>query len=175
MWIDIPVEEDDVRDCMNTKRLRCCPHDLEVLRDYEYLCWMDSKLMVTDMQKVYDMMNSLVGTKVIALTRHPISHVDVWGEYNLAIQYPKYAVQKQQYEAYITIQLRNGFDSQKPLRHCCGFSVRKQCDMLNTIGETWYSHIQECGIEDQISWQFVAQQFEDSIQEFDYQYCWSYV
>lgn len=175
VWCDIPIRNDNVLDAMNVKHLRCCPHEYDILRDYEYICWIDSKLKVTDIQKVYDMMNSLVGTKVIALTRHPIPHVDVWGEYNLAIQYPKYESQKELYFAYIHKKLQEGFDEKKPLRHCVGFSVRKQCENVEKIGETWYSHIQECGIEDQISWQFVAQHFEDCIQEFGYQYCWSYI
>jgi hypothetical protein len=175
MWLDIPIENDNVRDSMNYKYLRCCPTKFDILCNYEYLCWMDSKLVVTDVERVYTMMNSLVGTKCIALTRHPIPHVDVWGEYTLALQYPKYALQKDQYAAYITKRLQEGFDEKKPLRQCVGFSVRKQCPMSETIGKTWYSHIQECGIECQISWQFVAQQFESSIEEFEYQYCWTYL
>jgi len=175
IWVDIPIENDNVLDAMNTKRLRCCPHKFDALRDYQYLCWVDSKLEITSTEKVYDMMNSLVGTKIIALTRHPIPHTDVWGEYNLAIQYPKYASQKDRYAAYISKRIAEGFDAKKPLRHCSGFSVRKQCKQMEDIGDVWYSHILECGIECQISWQFVAQLYEDSIQDFEFQYCWRYL
>lgn len=173
VWLDIPIENDNILDCANTKSLRCRPHLYEVLRPYEYVCWIDSKLRVTDLKKVYEMRDSLVGSKVIAITRHPYTYLDAWGEYNEAIKHAKYASQKDQYHNYIVSKLSEGFEN-KPLRHSCGFSVRKQCSLFQEIGETWYTHIQECGIEDQISWQFVVQLFPDAIQEFDYQYCWTY-
>jgi predicted 3-demethylubiquinone-9 3-methyltransferase (glyoxalase superfamily) len=174
VWLNIPIENDNIRDCMNTKHLRCCPHEYEVLRAYTLLCWIDSKIEITDIQKVYDMAHSLRGTKVIALCRHPILHVDVWGEYTLSLQYEKYAKQQKQYETYITKKLEEGY-STAPLRHHAGFSVRRQCEKMEEIGNMWYAHIQECGIQDQISWQFVAQRFKDSIEEFECQYCWKHL
>ena len=33
---------------------------------------------------------------------------------------------------------------------------------INTINTTWYQHIKECGIQDQISFFFVKQLFNDS-------------
>jgi hypothetical protein len=172
IWLDIPIENDNVRDAMNTKHLRCCPREYTVLRNYEYSCWIDSKFEVTDIQKVYEMVDSLTDSKVIAITRHPVEHKDVWGEYMLAIQYSKYYAQKEQYQIYIHKRLQEGFDKNKPLRHCTGFIVRKQCPKTDAIGRLWYSHIQECGIECQISWQFICQLFEDSIVDFEPKYCW---
>ena len=33
-------------------------------------------------------------------------------------------------------------------------------EKINLINETWYAHIQECGIQDQISFFFVKQLFD---------------
>lgn len=171
VWLKIPIESDPIRDCQNTKLLRCCPHLYEPLAAYKYLCYLDSKLWITDFQKVLDLRGALTDAMPLVLSRHPRNYASVWGEFEEAILQPRYAADKEQYSDYIKAQLRAGFQD-APLRHCCGFSIRKQGDMMRRIGECWYSHIGRCGIEDQISWQFVAQQFPDAILEIPYKDCW---
>ena len=40
-------------------------------------------------------------------------------------------------------------------------------EKTNKINETWYEHIQECGIQDQISFFFVKQLFEGYAHSFN--------
>ena len=39
-------------------------------------------------------------------------------------------------------------------------------DKINELNNTWYQHIEECGIQDQISFFFVKQLFNDDILSF---------
>ena len=48
------------------------------------------------------------------------------------------------------------------------------CEKTNEINEFWYNEIKECGIEDQISFQFVQQKYADLFLTLNYQESWKY-
>jgi len=162
---------------METKQLRTCPHRFEQLRTYDYLCWFDSKLQVYE-DKVNELVSKLSESpdKIIVLSKHPYSDqfTSVWDEFYLAIQSDKYAIQAQKYASYIRKQIENGFSEKINIHFCGGWNIRKMCKLAEEYGECWFSHIQECGIEDQISLQFVQQKYIDSIIVTEYQETWKY-
>jgi hypothetical protein len=176
IWSDALLVSDIGESARQSKRVRCLPHEIPELRSYEYLVWMDSKLRITEssalLSAVQDLRNS---SAVWAFTRHPLSYTSVWGEYHEAIQHEKYAVEKDRYHAYIESRLKAGYKESVPQRVCCGFSIRKQGRRVDEIGSEWFNEIQECGIEDQISFQFVHQDHEEDILLLPYQACWTYV
>jgi hypothetical protein len=174
VWLNVPIHNDNVKDAMASKELRCCPERFAELQDYDFLCWMDSKMRVTEGAHFKEMLNHLMSTECcIAATHHPLPYKTVWDEYTTAIKYQKYASEKDSYKKYIEQQLEKGADPNKPQRICCGFRLMKMNARRKELGELWLSHIQECGIEDQISWQFVHQLFEEEIALFPYQHCWT--
>ena len=173
VWLDIPIEHDEIKDALNTKLLRCCPHLFDTLGKYDYLCYLDSKLWITDIEKVIEIQRVLESdeTLTLAVSMHPNTYSSVWGGFNEALYQPRYKQYEKQYVDYINTQLQNGYKD-IPLRHCCGFSIRKQTECMRQIGERWYSHIHRCGIEDQISWQFIIQDFPTAVYEVPYKHCW---
>lgn len=174
--ISIPISNDNVVCAEQSKHLRCCPSEYPELAQYTYLCWIDSKLRITNIANLFEMKNALEASNAVwAFTRHPTPYTDVWGEYNAAIEHEKYARQKDRYTTYIESRLLAGYDEHKPQRVCCGFNIRKMTPLTKEIGSFWLSEIQECGIEDQISWQFVHQRYEAAILVVPFQSCWSYV
>ncbi len=174
VWVDTPIYNDNVRDAMSSKELRCCPERFPELTEYEYVCWMDSKMKFTNDENFKKMLEALLSSDaIVAATHHPLPYKTVWDEYETAIQYEKYAREKDAYKAYIERQLQAGADPMKPQRICCGFRLMKMNERRKELGETWLSHIRQCGIEDQISWQFIHQLFETEVVVFPYQWCWS--
>lgn len=107
IWIN---STDALKDTMETKELRACPHRFEILRPYKYLCWHDSKFDVF-VDKVIEAQSILESNDELcmALTRHPCTFTTVWDEYNLCIKYDKYAQQKDQYKRYIESRLCQGY------------------------------------------------------------------
>lgn len=174
VWEPIPVENDEVRDCQNSKFLRCCPHLIEQLAKHKNLCYLDSKLWVTDLDRILSIANDLTDEMPLCLSRHPGEHTTVWTEFNDAMLQHRYGQHRERYQLYMETMLRLGFQD-VPLRHCGGFRIQKNGVLSQRIGETWYAHIGRCGIEDQISWQFVIQQFPDSYMEIPYKSVWSAV
>lgn len=176
-WIPIllnnPIENNDIKDCQHTKLLRCCPHLFDPLQKYDYLCYLDSKIWISNISKIQDLQKILQDNEqlVIVLSRHPFNYKNSWDEFHEAMLQERYKTYEQQYIDYIEHQHRSGYKD-IPLRHCCGFSIRKQSDLMKRIGERWYTHICRCGIEDQISWQFVIQDFPNCVYEIPYKDCW---
>jgi hypothetical protein len=177
IWMpDIPIHNDPVADAMATKELKACPYRFPVLSPYSHLCWLDSKRRITNLQRVLEMAESLTGDAVLAVTVNPIldTYTDAWTEYTNAIQYEKYAREKESYSRYITDRLEEGY-ANAPLRHSIGCWIVRKSPGLDALGATWYHHIQMCGIECQISWQFVCQRFTRSIVEFPPKYMWEFL
>lgn len=176
LWVDLPQSEDPVVCAAQTKHLRCCPHAYPILRPYAYLCWMDSKLKISSLDQLREMVAQLEASSAVWMfTHHPIAYADVWGEFREAMQHEKYARQREQAAAYIQSRLDAGYGLTPPNRVCSGFSVRKQGPLAAEIGEVWYADIQVCGIECQVSFQFVHQRYEDAILVVPYQTGWSYL
>jgi hypothetical protein len=174
---DIPIYNDDILDTMNSKELRSCPHHFEILSKYEYLCWFDTKLKIFETNVNECIIRMKESNKFVALTKHPYSHkfTTVWDEYDNAIPIEKYNKQKDEYSKYIKKQIESGYSEKITVFYCCGFIVRKQnYSIVNEFNEFWFSNIKECGIEDQISFHFVRQKFDDIILGLEYQETWKY-
>ena len=182
LWIrifldSIPVHNCHVKDTMESKQLRCCPHKFEILNNYEYLCWFDSKLQVYE-NKIEELIIKLSNdnNKIIVLSKHPYSDkfTSVWDEFNLSINYEKYKSEKDKYIKYIEEKLHDGFSEKINIHFCGGWNLKKMCKKTEEFGELWYKHICQCGIEDQISLQFVQQKYIDFIIPVEYQETWKY-
>ena len=70
-------------------------------------------------------------------------------------------------KSYIYGQIEKGLVEQED-KHCqCGLLLRNmKHPKISEINDTWYAHIQECGIQDQISFFFVKQEFKEYILPF---------
>lgn len=173
--LDIPIKNNNILDCMNTKPIRTCPHKIKELQGYKFICWLDSKLNV-DEHKVDQLIEQMEkSNKKMVLSKHKFQFDTVWGEYNLAIQYEKYAEQKDMYKKYIESKLYSGISEKLPAHYCGGFTIRDLTDnRILSFNEEWLQNINECGIEDQISLQFVHQNYTDIILPVEYMWCWDY-
>ncbi len=174
--MDIPIETCNVKNSMYSKELKSCPHRFDILKKYDYICWFDSNLNLKE-EKINEILTILdTSDKIRAMTKHPYSdkYMSVWDEYNLCVRYDRYRIQKDQYKKYIETQLEKGFSEKIEIFFCSGFILRKNCEKTREIDEMWYRHIQECGIECQISFGFIQQLYSDSILPLEYQETWKY-
>jgi len=174
--LDIPIHNNHVHDAMASKEIRCCPHKFEILNNYEYLCWFDSKLKLYE-EIIVNLITQLTdNNKIIVLSKHVYSDKfnSVWDEFNLAMEFDKYNQQRDKNIKYIQTQLNNGFSENINIHFCAGWTLKKMCKKTEEFGELWYSHIKECGIEDQISLQFIQQTYIEYIIPVEYQFTWKY-
>jgi hypothetical protein len=103
----------------------------------------------------------------LLLRKHWFINDNIWNEYNESILQDRYYLQKEKYINYINRQINNGL-SNTTTNHCaCGFLIRNmKHEKIIDINNTWYNHIQECGIQDQISFFFIKQLFNEYILPF---------
>ena len=181
-WIPIfedkQTTDDNIESNMVGKHIKTLPHEYKELKDYDYVCFLDSKFVRIDetffehairryfIEKNYAL---LVKKHWGIVWRGPseYSHFDVWDEYldSMYLQH-RYRLQGEKIRNYIYKQKLDGLSDKTPLS-ACGILLRNMSHpKIKELGETWYNHIQECGIQDQISFSFVKQLFEECIYSF---------
>jgi uncharacterized protein YqiB (DUF1249 family) len=93
---------------------------------------------------------------------------NVWDEFKVSMVHNRYRMQQQRYIDYINKQVSLGLKDTTPNHFLGGFLIRNmKHPQINKFNETWYSHILECGIQDQISLFFVKQLYPKFIKSFD--------
>jgi len=168
-WISVYDQKqcnDDLIECnMIGKYIKACPHQHETLKQYDYLCFFDSKLNV-DESFVEELIHKFLIEQdhAMLIREHWFIHENVWDEYNASMHQERYKLQSEQYKAYIQKQIDNGLSEKTKHHAATGFIVRNmRHPRINDLNETWYTHILECGIQCQISFFFVKQLFEGDI------------
>ena len=172
-WIGIyedkPTKDDLIESCMVGKHVKVMPQEYQELKDYDYLCFLDSKLDKVNEAFVEDYIVKyfIQQNYALLLRKHWSIHNSVWNEFNGSMNQERYVREREKYEKYIRKQVNNGL-SEITENHCaCGFLIRNmKHEKMIEINNTWYQHIQECGIQDQISFFFVKQLFNDYILPF---------
>ena len=172
-WIyiydDKPTNDDLIESCMVGKHIKTSPHDYKELKEYSYLCFLDSKLQKVNEKFVEEFIDKyfLKENYALLLREHFFIKSSVWNEYNESMKQQRYIIESEKYKNYINKQISNGL-SETTEHHCaCGFLIRNmKHEKMIEINTVWYQHIQECGIQDQISFFFVKQLFNDYIYSF---------
>ena len=172
-WIAIydnkQTNDDLIESCMAGKHIKTMPQEYSELKDYDYLCYLDTKLnkVNEDFVENFIVKQFIEKNYCLLLRVHPFIKDNVWIEYDESMKQERYKINSDQYIQYIKNQINSGL-SETVQKHCaCGFLIRnmKHSKMIE-LNNTWYNHIQECGIQDQISFFFVKQLFNDYIYPF---------
>jgi hypothetical protein len=162
-FLDIPISHDHIESSMASKHVRVLPFDYEDLQKYEYTCFMDSKLPGFTEREIEKAVRGMKAHSKYMLVRpHAFIKPNVYDEFNESMKQLRYSLQKERYVAYIQRQLNSGLSPTTAIHYVTGFIIR---DMAKSreICETWYSHIQECGIQCQLSFFFVKQLYAEHI------------
>jgi hypothetical protein len=172
-WIGIfddkPTNDDLIQSCMIGKHVKAMPQEYLDLKKFDYLCFLDSKLDKVNEKFVEDFIKKyfIKGNYALILRKHWFINHNVWNEYNESMYQERYRLESEKYKNYIKNQVERGL-SETQENHCaCGFLIRNmKHEKIIDINSTWYQHIQECGIQDQISFFFVKQLFNEYILPF---------
>ena len=168
IFIDIPVKHNLTADAMDAKHLKACPYMYPELNGYDATCYFDSALKVNT-EEVIELVNKAFtySNYDMLIARHPFISA-TWppsakSEFANAMLQPRYAAERDKYERYMAQQILSGLLETDDIHYATGFIVRKNNMEMRKLGEVWYRHILECGIECQISFFFVQQMFKGKI------------
>jgi len=172
-WIgvydDKPITHNYLESSMVSKHIKALPNEYKELSTYSYVCYLDSKLNKVDEKFVERIIIKYFVERdyAILLREHWYLDNNVWNEYYEGIKQERYRVEKDKYQAYIKKQLDNGLSEVTERHSATGFLIRNmKHTKMNEINRTWYEHIQESGILDQIPFFFVKQLFNGYVYSF---------
>jgi hypothetical protein len=167
--LDIPIKNDLTEDAKDSKELKACPHFFDILNNYKYSCYIDSKINVNE-GKIYDIIEEKLEhtNYLFVLRKHPFIKNNVWDEFNECLKQKRYQKEKQKYFNYINEQIKNGLKIKSNVHFTTNFILRKNNEITKKINETWFEHIKQCGIECQISFFFIYQMYKEFISEIDF-------
>jgi len=172
-WIGIyddkPTDDDIIESNMVGKHVKTSPHEYAELKGYDYLCFFDSKLRNVSETFVESSIVTyfIQQDYALLLRQHWFINMRVWKEYDVSMHQHRYRLESEKYKRYIHNQIASGL-SEVVDQHCaCNFLIRNmQHSKIRDINNSWYEHIKECGIQDQISFFFVKQLYNDYIRPF---------
>ena len=172
-WIAIYDEklmtDDLVQSSMVGKHLKVMSHEYSELKDYDYLCFLDSKLDHVNEEFVEKFIHKyfIEDNYALLLRKHWFINDNVWNEYNESMYAERYRSESKKYKNYIKNQVNAGLSTSTHKYCATGFMIKNQKhEKLIEINTTWFKHIQECGIQCQISFHFVKQLFDEFIYPF---------
>jgi hypothetical protein len=172
-WIGIyddkPTTDDMIESNMVGKYIKACPHKFKELQDYDFLCYLDSKLGKVNETLVEEFIQKyfIEQNYALLLRQHWYIQNNVWNEYDESMIHFRYQLQSEQILNYINKQKNNGLSDITEYHCATGFIIRNmKHEKTNEINEVWYQNILECGIQCQISFFFVKQLFEGYIYPF---------
>ena len=160
-WIgiydDTQSTDDLIESCLLGKQVKVCPQNFAELKDFAYLCFLDSKLEKVNESLIETFIQTYFVNQnyALLLREHWFIRGNVWDEYNESIRQERYRIESEKYKIYIANQRFNGLKEITPYHCACGLLIRNmKHEKINELNTTWYQHILDCGIQDQISFFF---------------------
>lgn len=159
LYHNLPISEDSIISASQAKVPKTLPHLYNELRNYKYLLYKDDKVGID--YSVIDTYTDIISTKKysMGLNKHPWLSENILLEFLESQGQERYAKQKYQIIDYIDEQVRSGLRLKSQMFQT-GIIYRdmEHPDTIK-IGTEWLNHIKKCGIECQISFDFVAQKY----------------
>jgi hypothetical protein len=161
IYLDLPVSSNRILSAQQSKIPKALPHLFPALKQYDSHLYIDDKLAF-NAQKLYKLSETLIQKKQSVMIReHPSLTKNILNEMAVAMIQPRYQAQRDQITDYIDGQIKNG------LSLCVDHLFWTSAIIRNTkhsdtkiINEQWYEGILDCGIECQISFDFIAQKYK---------------
>ncbi len=160
IFLDLEVSPNRILSAQQAKVPKALPHIFQGLNSYDYLLYVDDKIdfNVHAISTLIDAMGR--GDSSLMIRIHPSLRGNILNEFAAAMIQPRYQAQRDQTVEYIDRQLKNGMQLKVDDLYWTSAILRNTShpDTI-LINEMWYKNIMDCGIECQISFDFIAQQF----------------
>jgi hypothetical protein len=160
IFLDMEISINRVLSAQQAKIPKALPHIFPKLSNYDFLFYVDDKIEfeVSALKSLLEMMRK--NEKSIIVRAHPSLHGNILNEFAAAMIQPRYQAQRDQTVDYIDAKLHDGLKLKVENLYWTSAILRnmRHPDTIK-INEDWYANILECGIECQISFDFIAQKY----------------
>lgn len=160
LFLDLPISEDPVVSAQQAKMAKAVPHLIPQLSGFHYSFYKDDKIEVNT-KKINGYIDALNDSNsCVAIRPHPFLSNNVLFEFGQAMLQSRYKSQWSQAIKYIEEELENGYQLECQMYWTSAILRNMRHPDIQSLNNTWYKHIQRCGIECQISFNFIAQKFQ---------------
>ena len=110
-WIGIydenPTTDEIIESCMVGKYIKTMPNEYTDLKEYDYLCFLDSKLEKVNEEFVENFITTyfIEQNYALLLREHWFVNNNVWDEYNRSMRQHRYRLESEKYRKYIQKQV----------------------------------------------------------------------
>jgi hypothetical protein len=160
IFVNLPVSKNRLVSAQQAKIVKAMPHLLPILNHFEFLFYIDDKVDF-NVEKIFAFISSLtINNNSIIIRNHPSKANNILSEFAEAMIQPRYQAQRDQTISYITNKIKSGYSLRTENLYWTSAILRNMSHPdTRKINEDWYSNILECGIECQISFDFIAQNY----------------
>ncbi len=159
LFIDLEVSDNLVLSAHQAKIAKAIPHRFQQLNEFEFTFYKDDKIDV-DLEKIISHIPILQeNNSPLAIRPHLFLAGNNLFEFGEAMLQARYKAQWAQTVRYITEQIANGYNLECQMYWTSAILRNMRHPDIQLFNETWFENIQRCGIECQISFNFVAQKF----------------
>ena len=161
IYLDLPVSANRILSAQQSKIPKALPHLFPTLKHYDALLYIDDKLAF-NASKTYQLSKTLVqNNQSVMIREHPSLTKNILNELAAAMIQPRYQAQRDQIVAYIDDQIQTGLKLRVDHLFWTSAIIRNTKHVeTNLINEDWYAAILDCGIECQIAFDFIAQNYK---------------
>ena len=160
IYLDLPISANRVLSAQQSKIPKALPHLFPALHHYDSLLYVDDKIAFSA-SKMHQLSQTLIQqNQALMIREHPSLTHNILNELAVAMIQPRYQAQRDQMVAYIDAQIKSGL--QLRVEHLFWTSAilrNMRHSETYLINEDWYNAILDCGIECQITFDFVAQKY----------------
>ena len=157
---NLEISDSKSVNAFNSKKVKCMPHIYSELKKYKYLIYVDDKKVFDPNLLLKYGLKSLNNDGSLSLRLHPSNYTNIWCEFGMALLQERYRINKSIMYDYINNMLSLGYKEYGDI-YWTSLIIR---DMSHydtfKINELWYKEVVKCGIECQISFFFIAQNFK---------------
>lgn len=165
--LDVGIYQDAVISSHQAKIAKAMPHLFEFLTEYERVFYLDDKFRF-DSQFLAKLESAFAGAESpFIASHHAFLDKNIMFELAEAMGQPRYFLQRTQIVEFILGKLNEGYRLDMEKMYETGLIMRDlNHPEVREINEEWYQSIIECGIQCQISFNFIAQKYR-TITSFD--------
>lgn len=163
-WIPIhlnsEVSDNAIVSAHQAKFAKAAPNFIPQLSKYQYILYVDDKIDF-DAERLPEFIELLdKSDSALSIRAHPFLSGNILLEYGKAMQQSRYREQTGKIVSYITNKLKSGYQLESQMYWTSAILRNNHHRDTLQINQTWWKDIQHCGIECQISFDFIAQQFK---------------
>jgi hypothetical protein len=161
-YLDIPIYDNVVFSAYQAKIAKALPHLFQFLEQHDYTMYLDDNLhfdvdLLSSFEALLTSNNAALG-----LREHDFLNSNVLAEFAESMLQKRYYALKDRTISYINAQLSKGYSLEIDKLYRTGAIFRNMKHLkIKEINEAWFENIIDCGINCQISFDILAQSYND--------------